>query len=249
MDYKEEIKKALNDFKSPKTIYKQIPNILTSIRAIGVIPINILYFIGNIKGALITSIFVFLTDFFDGKIARKFNLTSPFGEKLDAFCDKIMYLGLSLPLIINFPILVINLFLEGSIAATNYIKYKKGYQIKTNFIGKIKTWFLSSTLAIGYLSLLLNLPIEVLYSFVMATTITQAKTLSKYLNNDIKREKIPNQSEKLLSQTDFSTEENTPKKAIEKDQTEDYSFVFDPNKIPKIEESLPNNPYIKARKK
>lgn len=42
---------------------------------------------------MITYLIIALTDFFDGKIARKFNQTSDIGKSLDSFCDLIFYLS------------------------------------------------------------------------------------------------------------------------------------------------------------
>jgi len=57
-NYKSEILECFNDLKSKKTFYKQIPNLLTVSRAVGVIPINILFFTGNIYAALIFSVYL-----------------------------------------------------------------------------------------------------------------------------------------------------------------------------------------------
>ena len=84
-----EARKNLNDLKSSKTAYKQIPNLLTFSRAIAPIFINILFFLGNIPGALAVCGLTFLTDAFDGVIARKLNIQSEFGADLDAICDKV----------------------------------------------------------------------------------------------------------------------------------------------------------------
>lgn len=182
-NYKKEIAACLNDLKSIKTFYKQIPNILTISRPLGTIPINILYFTGHHIGALIISLIVFLTDFFDGKIARKYNLSSEFGAKLDAVCDKIMFFGLSIPLAYNLPFIIPTLVAEGLISITNITKYKQGYDVKTNYAGKIKTWFLSSTLALGYLSIITNIPKIVISSAIISTLITEIVALYQYANN------------------------------------------------------------------
>ena len=192
MNYKEEFTKCINDIKNPKTIYKQIPNLLTASRAIGIIPINILYFIGNIKAALITCFLVFITDFFDGKIARKYNLTSDFGSKLDALCDKIMFFGLSLPLLVNLPIIIPSLILEFLIGMTNIIKYHQGYEVKTNFAGKVKTWLLSISLILGYASLYINYPSIILNLSIASTILSESITLGKYLTNNQKVSEISN---------------------------------------------------------
>ena len=74
--------------------YKHLPNILTAVR-IGVIPIIVLtFYFDDTTFAHQLSAFLFLiaciTDFFDGYIARKFNIESNFGKMLDPIADKIL---------------------------------------------------------------------------------------------------------------------------------------------------------------
>ncbi len=194
INYKNEIKKCLNDYKSIKTIYKQVPNILTVIRAIGIIPVNILYFTGNIIPAIIVSVIMFLSDLFDGMIARKYNIMSEFGAKLDAVCDKVMFIGLSIPLLNNNLIIIINLMLEICIGGINLLNERKGYDPKTILSGKLKTWLLFITLGIGYLSLILNILPMLFNLLVIGTGFIQGVVLSKYtkkfiyMDNNMKKE-------------------------------------------------------------
>lgn len=70
-----------------------VPNFLSLCRIL-FIPL-LLYFVhSDMRLAfMITYLIVALTDFFDGKIARKFNQTSEIGKSLDSFCDLIFYLS------------------------------------------------------------------------------------------------------------------------------------------------------------
>ena len=75
-------------------IDKNIPNYLTIIRIL-VIPIIVLsFYLENSKFAhqvgAISFIFASVTDFFDGYIARKFNIVSNFGELFDPIADKLL---------------------------------------------------------------------------------------------------------------------------------------------------------------
>lgn len=76
------------------TQYRYLPNILTALRIL-VIPIIILtfYFDDTIIAHQVSA-FLFLiaciTDFFDGYIARKFNIESNLGKMLDPIADKIL---------------------------------------------------------------------------------------------------------------------------------------------------------------
>jgi CDP-diacylglycerol--glycerol-3-phosphate 3-phosphatidyltransferase len=75
-------------------IDKNIPNYLTIIRIL-VIPVIVLsFYLENSKFAhqlgAILFIFASVTDFFDGYIARRFNIVSNFGELFDPIADKLL---------------------------------------------------------------------------------------------------------------------------------------------------------------
>lgn len=189
--YKIEVKKCIDDLKHKDTFYKQIPNLLTISRPIGMIPVNILLFTGNIVPAIILTGCLFITDFFDGKIARKYNIVSKFGADLDAVCDKVMFLGLVLPLLISNPILIISLLFEAGIAFVNVLGRMKGFDTKTVYSGKVKTWLLSLTLGVGYLGYLFGISSSLLNLFVGLTTISQGVAMVEYIKryNELKKEK------------------------------------------------------------
>ena len=75
-------------------MYSYIPNFLTFLRLFAA-PILILYLIidqsfsGKYFG-LIIFVFIILTDFFDGYLARKFSIESNIGKVFDPIADKIM---------------------------------------------------------------------------------------------------------------------------------------------------------------
>lgn len=70
-----------------------VPNFLSLCRIL-FIPLLLHFVHTNMRLAfMITYLVVALTDFFDGKIARKFNQTSEIGKSLDSFCDLIFYLS------------------------------------------------------------------------------------------------------------------------------------------------------------
>ena len=127
-----------------------------------------------------------LTDFLDGKIARKYNLVSEFGVKLDAVCDKIFAISLIIPAIINHVIFIFNFVMEIAISYTNLLSYTKGNNPRSTIIGKIKTALLSLTLILAYIPNMNNL---VIFIFSLITIICQAITLIKYINTDMEMDK------------------------------------------------------------
>ena len=143
LDYRKKLKDAVNDLKHLKTFYKQIPNILTSTRILSPFIIIPLAMTGNIVGTVIAASLIASTDFFDGLIARKLNITSELGRELDAVSDKFFASALIIPLILQSPIFLANIFFEGMIATTNLKAKIKGLEPKTIFIGnKFNSWIL-----------------------------------------------------------------------------------------------------------
>lgn len=192
---KERIKKIVNEFIKDckanekelfniKTFYKQIPNLLTCVRAIAPIPFNILYFIGNLKGALFVLILAFFTDAIDGKIARKYNLVSKFGATLDAMCDKFMVIGVIIPVCTHNYALFINLILEIVIATANTLASILGAKTKSSMIGKLKTWPLFITITLAYMSLFLQVPTIFLTTMITITAGLQVFTTLDYISKN-----------------------------------------------------------------
>lgn len=187
--FKKDLKKNLNDFKSIKTLYKQIPNILTTSRIVAPIPINILFFSGNIIGALTVSAIAFFTDALDGPLARKFKVSSQFGADLDAVSDKLLIGGIAIPIVVQNPIMILNIILEGLISFTNIKARLEGKRPKSSMIGKVKTWILSLTIIAGYFTSILGLDISLLTSALAITPalIAQSVALTGYIktNNQV----------------------------------------------------------------
>ena len=75
-----------------------IPNFITALRFILVIPISISIYQGNYFMALILFIVAGISDGLDGYIARRFNWTSEFGQFADPLADKCLILATLLAL-------------------------------------------------------------------------------------------------------------------------------------------------------
>ena len=94
--------------KTQQDIVKKIPNILTNLRIIFVpiiclmiyIEYNNLYNLPSLKYIIIAlTALVCLTDCLDGKIARKYNVVSPYGKCMDPIADKLLVLSLIMMLV------------------------------------------------------------------------------------------------------------------------------------------------------
>ena len=130
---------------------KHIPNIITTVR-IALLPFVYLFYLTNfIPYSQYIAIAIFLiaavTDFLDGKIARKYNLVSNIGKMLDPIADKLLsYTGLFLiivtgilPLWALVIIYLINLCRDFAIDCLRMISASKGTVLAANIYGKIKT--------------------------------------------------------------------------------------------------------------
>lgn len=81
-----------------------IPNLLSLMRIIIIPFFAVLFYKGEIVAALILLFISGLSDFFDGKIARKFNQISALGKILDPVADKLTQITLAVMLYIEFRI-------------------------------------------------------------------------------------------------------------------------------------------------
>ena len=232
--YDEDIKKSKEYLKSVKTWYKLIPNLLTILRPIGMIPANILFFTGNILPATLLTGALLATDFVDGKLARKWDCQSKLGADLDAVGDKIMFFGMALPLIVSNPIMLINILLEGAISYVNICSGLKGLDAKTNYIGKVKTWFLSLTLVAGYLVKFFSIPYNIFSLLISATTLFQGLTLFKYIRTYKKMEMEKTKSLEIMDKDDDSELKGKSREELIEELLREKNFVLstlEPNKV------------------
>ena len=180
-DFKLQIKDIKNG-----NIKRQIPNMLTFSRALSPFIIIPSMLLGEIKIAIGALIFFAITDFLDGRIARKYNYVSEFGVKLDAVCDKIFAMSLVIPTVFECYILLFNLILEIAISYTNLLSEAKGNHPRSTIIGKIKTTLLSITLILVYIP---ETNIKVIFISSIVTIICQVITLIKYISIDMDKDK------------------------------------------------------------
>ena len=147
-----------------------LPNKLSLLRII-LIPITLLFmlpisiygfepagwneFIGN-HGLFIAGIVFIvasLTDMFDGKIARKYNLITNLGKFLDSLADKMLVIGVLLAFVdlgrISSWFVMIICLREFMVTGIRMLASQKGVVMAAKMIGKVKTTF--QMIAIIYL--------------------------------------------------------------------------------------------------
>ncbi|MEZ3496921.1 MAG: CDP-alcohol phosphatidyltransferase family protein, partial [Lachnospiraceae bacterium] len=79
-----------------------VPNLLSLIRILLIPVFGVLFYNGHIGWAVIILIVSGLTDFFDGKIARKFNQISELGKMLDPVADKLTQITIAIVIFLEF---------------------------------------------------------------------------------------------------------------------------------------------------
>lgn len=177
---------------------KIIPNILTSIRLVVIPFIIVLGLKNNYEYLAVVGAIVALTDFFDGKLARKWGVCTEFGARLDSASDKLLAISLLIILIFKNNIFVYMLIFEILIALINLIIFYKTRASHSILSGKIKTWALYITIILG----IINIFYDKIRSFVMVgfliTIILQLLTFISYLKNGVRvysKKKIPSVEE------------------------------------------------------
>ena len=104
-----------------------------------------------------------LTDFFDGRVARKYNMVTDFGKMIDAISDKMLTNSLLVILACNgmiSPIIAV-IFIVRDIAVDSMkmVVGNKGHAVAAIGVAKVKT----ATLMLGLaLTLFYNLPFELI---------------------------------------------------------------------------------------
>ena len=83
-------------------ILDNIPNLLTVSRIILTFVVMYLIFAGNdIRLIIVIFAIAALTDFFDGRLARRFKWVSEFGRKADMIADRFLWVGTALAFLIS----------------------------------------------------------------------------------------------------------------------------------------------------
>ena len=88
-----------------KSLFKgslTVPNLLSVIRILLIPVFGVLFYRGHIGWAVIILVISGLTDFFDGKIARKFNQISELGKMLDPVADKLTQITIAIVIFLEF---------------------------------------------------------------------------------------------------------------------------------------------------
>lgn len=129
-----------------------------------------------------------LTDFLDGRSAKKHNSFSEFGKFLDQISDKLFSIMIGINLSLFNPLFIITLFGEIGIASVNALYKSKNpnLDIKSTQTGRIKQWPLFSSLVLGFLSTLVPVISPITNMFIFITFAFQLFTTSSYIKENEK---------------------------------------------------------------
>lgn len=162
-------------------IMKIIVNLITTARLICAIILICLFNFIIEKNFLICVIILFLTDWIDGFLARKFHVETLFGSLMDTFADKTLNIILILPLIKKVPLIIGILIFEVGIMLINTLGSLEGKKVNTNYYGKIKMWFVAISIILGYFQYFNWYEVRFLNIIIILTMIMQVLTMISYI--------------------------------------------------------------------
>ena len=92
----------MDAFKHYFTNWKTVPNLLSFLRIVMVPVFGVLFYHDHLIAALLVLVASGVTDFLDGKIARRFNQVSELGKMLDPVADKLTMITLAILMFLEF---------------------------------------------------------------------------------------------------------------------------------------------------
>lgn len=154
--------------KEQATLRKELftlPNILVYIRILLIPFYTVFYAQGRYKLALILLTIAFLTDFFDGKIARMFNCVTDLGKTLDPIADKLCQFSIALCLMFRHTLMIsvaaILFVKEMSMGIMGLVLLDKGGKVfGAQWYGKCCTAFVDFTMVLLLVAPVFSLPVS-----------------------------------------------------------------------------------------
>jgi len=192
---------------------KIIVNCLTGSRILGALSMPLILSFSSIPGLISLISFLFITDFLDGKLARRWKVQTKGGALLDPICDKALAFSCLLSLIGTNSFLIVPLFFESCIAAINISKICKGENTPSTMVGKAKTWILSITLVLctinaidpnimqsvfGFFNIEMpNVTNNIINTAIGATALAEAMTAVSYMKPEFEKKEKSKRQEKI----------------------------------------------------
>ena len=124
---------------------RQIPNVITAMRVLLVIPIAVGHYYEEYRNALFLFFVAGVSDALDGFLARRFNWRSRFGAIADPLADKLLLVTAFLFLTLNGQIflwLMLLVFLRDLVIVAGALAYhylRGAYDMNPTWLGKLNT--------------------------------------------------------------------------------------------------------------
>lgn len=185
-----------------------VPNLLSLIRILLIPVFGVLFYNGHIGWAVVILIVSGLTDFFDGKIARKFNQISELGKMLDPVADKLTQITIAVVIFLEFNkstdptmqwfkwVFLFFLFKELLMVVVGAIMLACGLRpVAAEIYGKIATFVFYAVMVlviafgpeIGALRTWFTLPSPVMIALVIISAVLTFVALLSYVPNTYKQ--------------------------------------------------------------
>lgn len=218
-------------------------NFVTTLRFIAsfaVVPV--FKVLGGISAAVFSGIFLF-TDCIDGFLARKLKASTFFGALFDGLTDKAFgIISFALLMTVNPILFSIPLILEVCIALVQNKKLKNGANIKSNMIGKIKTWVLSMSI-VGSFVLVDTLDIPLCLDYIKNASLANIGNIKNHLA--LLGVELPTIIFQLLTLASYNKEVDDDIKEYEKEQANKENLEqTQENNATHIEYLKPEEPVI-----
>lgn len=185
-----------------------VPNLLSLIRIVLIPVFGVLFYNGHIGWAVVILIVSGLTDFFDGKIARKFNQISELGKMLDPVADKLTQITIAVVIFLEFNkstdptmqwfkwVFLFFLFKELLMVVVGAIMLACGLRpVAAEIYGKVATFVFYAVMVlviafgpeIGALRTWFTLPSPVMIALVIISAVLTFVALLSYVPNTYKQ--------------------------------------------------------------
>lgn len=132
---------------------KKFVNCLTGSRILATLILPFMWKILSPLAIVIFVMLILLTDFFDGMLARKYNVQTLFGMILDQVADKAFGIMMLLIIGIYEPTFYLLVLMEVVIAVINILAALRGATTKSSFLGKTKMWVLGIATFVALVSI------------------------------------------------------------------------------------------------
>ena len=155
-----------------------LPNFISLVRVLLIVPCLLFFSAGHNNLGFGILLLMIITDFADGKVARKYDNVSDFGKAFDPICDKIVIIALFSYLMIykEFPLWFFILLISRDIVLMYLgllVNRKSGSMPQANVPGKI----MLNTIALWVIGLFMNFDILAQFGFLSSVVFLVYSTI------------------------------------------------------------------------